>query len=325
MIDYQRLYNTLDELGLAEWQSLIENQLEFVWRERLHGEFITKYNIVKNLPKLTAKQVSFDQKAVSIQGKKSLSNKEQTLLKQQLLQLSPWRKGPYHIHGIDINTEWRSDLKWQRLKSAIHPLKDRLVLDVGCGNGYHCWRMANESPKLVLGIDPSQFFLCQFLALEHFIGQQYPVYILPFGIEQMPTQMSVFDSVFSMGILYHRRSPIDHLTDLRNLLNKGGELILETLVIEGDDQQVLVPKGRYAKMRNVWFIPSIKMLMNWLSRVGFQKIKCIDVSITSIEEQRSTEWMQFESLVDYLDPNDLSKTIEGYPAPKRAVIIAKNQ
>ncbi len=48
-----------------------------------------------------------------------------------------------------------------------------------------------------------------------------------------------------------------------------------------------------------------------------------DVCVTTTEEQRRTEWMVTESLADFLDPNDRSKTVEGYPAPQRAVLIAR--
>ncbi|PMC22346.1 tRNA 5-methoxyuridine(34)/uridine 5-oxyacetic acid(34) synthase CmoB, partial [Klebsiella aerogenes] len=44
-----------------------------------------------------------------------------------------------------------------------------------------------------------------------------------------------------MGVLYHRRSPLDHLWQLKDQLAPGGELVLETLVIEGDENTVLVP------------------------------------------------------------------------------------
>ncbi len=321
MVNYERLYQALETNGLSDWRAILPTQLSELWQNHLHGNFLEKKTLVQALPLLKAKKINLKQ-GVSIQGD-NLSTTAKAQLKQQLLTLSPWRKGPYNIHQIQIETEWRSDWKWDRLQSKITPLKDRLVLDIGCGNGYHCWRMAGEQAKLVIGIDPSQFFLCQFLAIEHFIGTQYPVYMLPFGIEKIPPQIKAFDSVFSMGILYHRRSPIDHLTQLQGLLNQGGELILETLVVEGNEQTILVPQGRYAKMRNVWFIPSIPLLITWLKRVGFKKINCIDVNTTTLEEQKSTEWMKFESLADYLDPNDQSKTIEGYPAPKRAIIVAQ--
>src|SRR5574339_1065926 len=128
----------------------------------------------------------------------------------------------------------------------------------------------------------------------------------------MPQNSRAFDTIFSMGVLYHRRSPFDHLTDLRGALRSGGELVLETLVIEGGEHSVLVPEGRYAKMKNVWFLPSPQTLMSWLHRAGFRNVRVIEVTATTGEEQRTTDWMRFESLLDYLDPNDHTKTIEGY-------------
>nr|WP_169730591.1 DUF1698 domain-containing protein [Carnimonas nigrificans] len=43
------------------------------------------------------------------------------------------------------------------------------------------------------------------------------------------------------------------------------------------------------------------------------------------DEQRSTEWMTFQSLKDFLDPEDQHKTIEGYPAPRRALLVATRE
>ena len=98
--------------------------------------------------------------------------------------------------------------------------------------------------------------------------------------------------------------------------------MLETLVVDGDENTVLVPMDRYAKMKNVYFIPSVAALIHWLQKSGFKNVRCVDVAVTSLEEQRKTDWLENESLIDFLDPNDHSKTIEGYPAPKRAVILA---
>ena len=126
-----------------------------------------------------------------------------------------------------------------------------------------------------------------------------------------------------MGILYHRKSPIEHLLELKDCLLPGGELVLETLVIAGDAQQVLVPEGRYGQMPNVWFLPSVPALMLWLRRAGFKEVRCVDESLTSTDEQRTTNWMRYQSLAEFLDPMDSSLTIEGYPAPRRAVILAR--
>jgi len=173
----------------------------------------------------------------------------------------------------------------------------------------------------VIGIDPTPLFSLHFATVKRYIPDAN-AFIIPVGIDDMPAEMGCFDSVFSMGILYHRRSPLDHLIQLKELLRSEGELVLETLVVEGDEHACLIPDGRYAKMRNVFFIPSVKMLEIWLKRCGFNNIHCVDVNTTSLEEQRATEWMTFESLPDFLDPNDRSKTIEGYSAPIRATIIA---
>ncbi|MGL4220010.1 MAG: tRNA 5-methoxyuridine(34)/uridine 5-oxyacetic acid(34) synthase CmoB, partial [Shewanella sp.] len=263
--------------------------------------------------------------SVTIGTGEQLTPGEKEKLENLLRLFMPWRKGPFHIHGIHIDTEWRSDWKWDRVIPHISPLQNRTVLDVGCGSGYHMWRMLGAGAKRVVGIDPSPLFLCQFEAVKRLTGENHPVHLLPLGIEELPP-LDAFDTVFSMGVLYHRRSPIDHLLQLRDQLRMGGELVLETLVIDGDENAVLVPQDRYGKMNNVWCIPSVAALMLWLKKCDFTDIRCVDTDVTALAEQRRTDWMPNESLVEYLDPNDITKTIEGYPAPKRATIIAvKNQ
>jgi tRNA (mo5U34)-methyltransferase len=225
------------------------------------------------------------------------------------------------LFDIQIETEWRSDWKWDRIIEHIKPLANRRILDVGCGNGYHCLRMLGASAGRVIGIDPSPRFVIQFLMLKHFLGD-IPVDVLPIGIEALPDKLHFFDTTFSMGVFYHRRSPMDHLRELKATLNPGGQLVLETLIIEGELGECLVPEGRYAMMRNVWFLPSAATLLSWLKKAGFSNPQLIDKSMTTVKEQRSTEWMPFQSLSDFLDPNDHSKTIEGYSAPLRATFIA---
>jgi tRNA (mo5U34)-methyltransferase len=176
---------------------------------------------------------------------------------------------------------------------------------------------------MVLGVDPLMLNVMQFQLIKKMYGAA-PVYVLPFGIEQIPVGVEAFDSVFSMGVLYHRRSPIDHLLELRQCLRRGGELILETLVIDGGAGEVLVPEGRYARMRNVWFLPSCDTLIGWLKRCGFINIRLVDVTATTTEEQRTTQWMHFHSLQHFLNPDNPQLTSEGLPAPKRAIFIAES-
>jgi len=286
-----------------------------------HGDLTRWQAALAALPDASPTQIDLDCSRVTI-GRPEDTGTAADAIASALMGLHPWRKGPFELFGVHIDTEWRSDLKWDRLKDAITPLAGRHVLDIGCGSGYHLWRMLGAGAKSAIGIDPTALFAMQFAAIKRYIPDQ-PAFLLPVGIEAMPGRIRCFDSVFSMGILYHRRAPIDHLFDLRSLIRAGGELVIETMVIDGDETSCLMPRGRYAKMRNVWFIPSVGMLRLWLKRAGFEDIRCIDVTATTVDEQRATRWMQFESLADYLDPNDASRTIEGYPAPLRAIFTAR--
>jgi tRNA (mo5U34)-methyltransferase len=321
MIDYQPLYNTLLDAKADAWVKLLPQQLADAFDLTRHGNLEQWQTVIECLPKLTTTHRLLDADAVLIGLSDDLAEADRMALEHQLKVLHPWRKGPYNLFGIKIDTEWRSDWKWNRLKNHISPLNNRLVLDVGCGNGYHCWRMLGAGAKMVLGIDPLLLNVMQFQLIRKLHGDA-PVYVLPLGIEELPYGLKAFDTVFSMGVLSHRRSPIDHLLELRDCLQPGGELVLETLVINGKSGEVLLPEGRYAKMGNVWFLPSCKTLMSWLKRCGFKNIRLIDVTTTSAEEQRSTEWMQFHSLRDFLSAENPQLTCEGLPAPKRAIMIA---
>ena len=310
--------NDLIDNDFQVFVDAIEHRITEQLTETNHGDYQRWVSALKHIPQLDNMMLDVSKNAVTIEGNVDNSQPD---LKEQLQKLIPWRKGPFKIADVAIDCEWRSDFKWDRIKSHIN-LTNKRVLDIGCGNGYHCWRMLEQKPKWVLGIDPNVLFNLQFRFINHY-AQREDIDVVPLGIEHLPKDMALFDTVFSMGVLYHRKSPIDHLYELKSLMRKEGELILETLIIDGDDQAVLVPQGRYAKMRNVWFLPSVAALNKWLMKVGFKKINILDISVTTVNEQRSTEWMVFESLVDYLNEDDHSLTIEGHPAPKRVVISAR--
>jgi tRNA (mo5U34)-methyltransferase len=242
-------------------------------------------------------------------------------IRDLLLNLSPWRKGPFDVAGIRIDAEWRSDLKWERLRNSIAPLDDRIVLDVGCGNGYYALQMRKAGARAVIGVDPTLLFVMQFLAVNSF-EKDPGVFVLPARLHDLPLPAHQFDTTFSMGVLYHQRSPIDHLRQLRQTLRPDGQLVLETIYLPGDGAFARTPEDRYARMRNVWLLPSIDELSTWMRRSGYKDIHVIDKSMTTVDEQRSTEWMTFESLSEALDPNDPTLTVEGWPAPHRVVMTA---
>ena len=315
-MEFDLLFDQLRAAGFNHWVEQLElKQADWLVH---HGDYPRWAEALSKLPDIDNCMGRYDRAAVAIEGDCS----DQKILLQCLKGLMPWRKGPYCFADIEIDAEWRSDFKWQRVLPHLTTLKNKRVLDIGCGNGYHCWRMLDQSPQLVIGIEPSVLFNLQFQAVQSYLGRS-DVHLLPIGIEDVPNDMNWFHAVFSMGVFYHRKSPIDHLNQLKGLLAPGGELCLETLVIDKTEGEVLVPHGRYARMNNVWFLPNPEELSKWLNRCGFKDVKIVDICDTTIEEQRSTEWMQFESLKDSLDPNNDRLTVEGLPAPKRAILLAK--
>ena len=322
MLDYDDFYRGLEDTPLHNWRDDFVRLTEAALHDRRHGKMSEWLAWLEQLPALQAAEIVLDSGLVRIGAAQEIDDRQRCELEQQLRRFHPWRKGPFSVFGIDIDTEWRSDWKWDRIREQLAPLQDRLVLDVGCGSGYHLLRMLADGARLVIGVDPTMLYVMQFHALKHFMPQ-VNAYVLPLRSEDLPAETQAFDTVFSMGVLYHCRSPFDHLRELKDQLRPGGQLVLETLVIDAGPLEVLVPEGRYAKMRNVWFIPSCQVMEAWLKRSGFTNVRLVDVSVTSPGEQRATAWMTFESLQDFLDPDDHSLTVEGYPAPRRAVFMAE--
>ena len=251
----------------------------------------------------------------------SLDEDRKLILKNNLMKLGPWRKGPFTISDVFIDSEWCSNMKWDRLSKWIgDDLTNKVVADIGCGSGYYMYRALSHKPKFVMGVDPSLLFNFQFHTLQHF-GYTNKLVYLQSRLEDLGDFSSQFDTVICMGVLYHRRDPVVCLKQLKNLLQKSrGTCILETLIIPGEGDDVLNPDGRYAKMPNVHYIPTLNRLLHDLKLSGFITYDLIDSNQTTTKEQRATDWSTPTSLDSFLDPNDNNKTIEGYPAPIRVIL-----
>ena len=342
-LDADSLRSTLQNTALSSW---CEAFIQAVARRELHhGDLPRWQESFDALPTLNIERVDLDHPlgvcamtAEDIAAENALEQNKQPMhsddgsptyvineraqtLASALEGLKPWRKGPYQIGHVTINTEWHSDWKWNRVLPHISDLTNRTVLDVGCGNGYHMWRMRSAGASCVLGIDPSILFSVQFQAIQKYINDTN-IALLPLTMEALPANMQVFDTVFSMGVLYHRQQPLEHLKELLAAVKPGGELVLETLVTLGEEASTLKIEGRYARMRNIWELPTVPMLANWMKDSGFTNIRFVSIDTTSRLEQRTTEWMQFESLTESLDPENRSLTVEGLPRPRRAIMIA---
>ena len=234
--------------------------------------------------------------------------------------LHPWRKGPFKFGSLKVDAEWKSDLKWNRIVDSIPNLSSKVVLDCGCNNGYYLFRIAQQQPKAILGIDPNDRFYFQFdfvRTLTNFNQAQFEL----LGVEDIELFPAIFDAVFCMGVIYHRRDPLGMLASLKKSIKANGFAVIESITLPGKLGDVTYISDRYSQMRNVFFLPSSETLAAWMTRVGFKNVKIIDQTQTTVEEQRKTEFAWFDSLSDFLDPNDSSKTKEGYPAPSRTTVI----
>jgi tRNA (mo5U34)-methyltransferase len=275
--------------------------------------------IIAGLPRVPPSRLHLDSPRIVIGDAADLTPGQKTQVQAALGQLKPWRKGPFQIFGTDLDSEWNSALKWQRIAPYMAPLHQRRVLDVGSSNGYYLMRMLPAGPRLVLGIEPYWVYYYQYRLLHHFT-EVPDMCCLPLHLADLNGIEKAFDTVFCMGVLYHSRSPLELLGQLHDLLVPGGELILETLIIESDG--VLQPRKRYAGMRNIYAIPSVNHLIDWLKSAGFGDIRCVDTTRTTLAEQRKTEWIDSYSLDTFLDAGDPTRSIEGYPGPVRAVMLA---
>jgi tRNA (mo5U34)-methyltransferase len=300
VFDFAALSDCLAALGLKHWDAQLAPLLRDRLTGRTHGDWRRWNEIVESLP--TARGDSAE-------------------VCELLMGLHPWRKGPLELDDVTIDAEWRSDWKWERVKDALAPLDDRNVLDVGSGNGYYALRMREAGAARIIGVDPTLLFAMQFLAINVFADEP-DIFILPCRIEDAPPANHAFDTTFSMGVLYHQRDPLAHLERLAETLRPGGQLVLETLFLPGDDLRSESPPGRYARMRNVWHLPTVPQLLSWLETAGYRDIEVVNTSMTTTAEQRSTPWMTFESLREALDPDDPTRTVEGWPAPQRVVVSA---
>ncbi len=257
--------------------------------------------------------------AIEINLDKEYSKENLNKIEEVAKTMLPWRKGPFKIDSLFIDTEWKSYIKYSIIEPHFN-LKDKIVGDIGCNNGYYLFKMLSHKPKKLIGFDPSAITFMQFQFINKFIKSDIKYELL--GIEHVEHYEHKFDTLFCLGVLYHRSDPIGSLKSLHKALNKNGELILDTFMIDGEEDICLTPKERYSKIPNIYFIPTVNALKNWCLRAGFKEVKVIAIKKTELEEQRKTDWINSQSLDEFLDPQNPELTVEGYPAPKRVYIKA---
>ena len=320
---YEQFFSSLPNTTNGKWKETFYKTLEELINHPTHGDYEKWLNAVNLIPNVPTTHFNFNNSTIEIGKEHELSGQQKIELNSNLQKLLPWRKGPFNLFGISIDTEWRSELKWNRLQAYLPDLNNKRILDVGCGNGYYMMRMLGKGARQVIGVDPNLLFLAQFFALTKNLQTSTDAHLLPLAFEHLPSELNYFDCVFSMGVLYHRRNPLEHINLLYQHTKPGGTVYIETLIVDESYSTELIPEDRYAGMRNVWSVPCPNLVQAWLHECGFINSSLLDSHTTTPKEQRTTLWMPYYSLTNYLDPQDPSKTIEGYPAPKRAIFSAQ--
>lgn len=236
--------------------------------------------------------------------------------------LISWRTGPYTLGSFTIDTEWRSHMKWSRVAPLIPQEPGMRIADVGCSNGYFMHRLSTLQPDITVGFDPIERCWLQFALIQSIMRTRNLAFV-PMGILSLEAFKEFFDFTLCMGVLYHQR---DHALAVRRLFDatrSGGRVLLESLVVPSDKPLVIESRDRYAKMRNAWVIPSAHHLHTLFKDAGFTEISVHSFGPLTTNEQRATKFAPYESLADFLDPNDPTRTIEGHPAPHTAAVIGR--
>lgn len=302
--------------ALSSWNDAVQAQPEAHFPRR-HGRFDQWLETLAAMAAAMPEGVARDFTQDWVSAKAELTLDQHDALKHALRTMMPWRKGPFVLGDVAIDSEWRCYLKYQRLIDSGLEIRGKRVLDVGSGNGYYLYRLLGSGAQCAIGMDPSWHSFAQFLLLQHWLGSEHCAY-LPSALDHLPLTGAGFDLTMSMGVFYHRRDPLAFLEQLRATLAPGGRLLLETLVIEGGKTCVYLPEDRYAGMRNVWFLPSVAALVHWLKRLKWQVEWVGEPVMTTAQEQRRTDWMQSHSLVELLAESPADE-----PPPQRVMLIAR--
>ena len=288
-----------------------------------HGNKEKWFHILKSLPNLDTKYLDYSGSQIVIGKPEEINIAEKQILENELLKLCPWRKGPFNVFGLEIDSEWRSEKKWERIKNYLPSAQGMRIGDIGCSNGYYAYKLLGLSPELIIGMDKTALFIIQFLSIKYYTKQIQELLVLPCSAEEFVQNNFDFDLLLSMGILYHSKDPEKHLDLLKKILKKNGYLVIETIV-SMTDSNINIDKGKkYAGMKNIGTIFTKNNLIALLKKYQFKNIECVGESYTTTYEQRATKWMEGKSFQDFVLPN--GNTIEGYPPVCRAIFIAQKK
>ncbi len=274
---------------------------------------------IDDLDLIKPRNLNLDGKGAQVRYSGDISPEFKDLLSPILDELKAWRKGPFDFFGTEVDAEWRADLKFARLN--LEDLTGKRVADVGAGNGYYLFRLLALNPELVVGLDPTDRYLLQYYLLRVLSPEKLPLGFLLERDTLLKSFRGFFDLVLCLGVFYHHPEPDALLDNLFQSLSDNGELYLETLCFRSGSINFEGIK-RYAKMKNIYLIPTVQDLTEMLKNSGFTGITAVSETVVEESEQRSTPWAPGDSLPDFLHPERPEFTVEGLPRPRRIILRA---
>ena len=149
-----------------KWTEIIRKYQKNIYESRKDKRIEEWNKIISSLPKLYSSKAKLHEE-VLVSGK--WDSQEKIIARDLLLKLAPWRKGPFKVGDIFIDSEWRSHWKWKRFLGLNINLSGKTILDVGSGNGYYGFRMLGQGAEFVVCLEPNLLYLTQFKTINHFI------------------------------------------------------------------------------------------------------------------------------------------------------------
>ena len=111
--------------------------------------------------------------------------------------------------------------EWHELKNMLPDFKDKRVLDLGCGFGWHCRYAVENGARSVIGIDISQKMLSEAKSKTKCGNIEY----ICMPIEDIDFPEESFDVVISSLALHYIKSFEDVLDRVYKCLSRGGDFI----------------------------------------------------------------------------------------------------
>lgn len=111
--------------------------------------------------------------------------------------------------------------EWHELKKMMPNFKDKRVLDLGCGFGWHCRYAVENGARSAIGIDISQKMLSEAKSKTKYGNIEY----ICMPIEDIDFPEESFDVVISSLALHYVKSFEDVLVRVYKCLSKGGDFV----------------------------------------------------------------------------------------------------